>query len=123
VGSNPTPSASFRALPWRDLTPHEQRKRELGALRGLIADLEPHVGAATVPNSTVAGVFERHTSQLPADSALRGQLERLAARLRRDPADVVVGSHLRQIVVRFKQKADVIGPMVDGRDARLSERR
>lgn len=105
------------------MTPHEQRTRELKALRGLIADLQPHAGAATVPNATVASVFERHTSGLPEGSQLRGQLERLAARLRRSPADVVVGSHLRQIVIKFRQKEDVIGPLVDGRNARLSERR
>jgi hypothetical protein len=76
-----------------------------------------------VPNSTVADIFGRHTSQLPETSKLRGQLERLAARLRRDSDDVVVGSHLRQIVVRFKQKVDVLAPRVEGRDARLSEKR
>jgi hypothetical protein len=95
----------------------------LAALRGLIADLEPHVDSATVPNATVAGVFERRMSPLPESSQLRGQLERLARRLRRDRDDVVVGSHLRQIVVRFKQKADVLGPLVEGRAARLSQRR
>jgi hypothetical protein len=105
------------------VTPHEQRRRELEVLRRLIADLEPHTGVATVPNATVADVFDRDTSRLPDASKLRGQLERLAARLRRDPDDVVVGSHLRQIVVRFKQRADVLGPLVEGRDARLSERR
>jgi len=105
------------------LTPHEQRTRELAVLRRLIAEFEPHVNSATVPHATVASIFERHTSVLPDKSQLRGQLERLAARLRRDPDNVVVGSHLRQIVVRFKQKADVLGPLVDGRDARLSEKR
>lgn len=104
-------------------TPHQQRASELEALRRLIADCEPHINSATVPNSTVAAIFERHTSQLPAKSQLRGQLERLAARLRRNPTDVVLGSHLRQIVVRLKQKAHVVGQKVDGRDERLKQRR
>ncbi len=87
-------------------TPHEQRRRELEVLRQLIADCEPYTDAATVPNPTVADIFDRHTSRLPETSKLRGQLERLAGRLRQDPDDVVVGSHLRQIVIRFKQRAD-----------------
>ena len=89
----------------------------------MIADLEPHVNSATVPNPTVAEIFERRTAELPDNSQVRGQLKRLAAKLRRDPSDVVVGSHLRQIVVRLKQKADVAGRMVDGRDERLKQRR
>jgi hypothetical protein len=105
------------------VTPHQQRARELEVLRRLIADCQPHVNAATVPNSTVAAIFERHIALLPAKSQLRGQLERLAERLRREPDDVVVGSRLRQIVVRFKQRVDVLGPLIDGRDARLNQRR
>jgi len=105
------------------MTPHQQRTRELEALRGVIADCEPHVNSATVPNSTVATIFERHTSELPAKSQLRGQLQRLAAELRRNPNDVVVGSRLRQIVVRLKQKDDVLGRAIDARDERLNQRR
>jgi hypothetical protein len=104
------------------VTPHEQRKRELGVLRQVIADCKPYSGAATVPNSTVASIFDRHTSRLPETSKLRGQLERLAARLRQDPEDVVVGSRLRQIVVGFQQKADKLGAFVEARDARLGGR-
>jgi hypothetical protein len=104
-------------------TPHEVRTRELDALRSLIADCEPHVDSATVPNSTVAAIFERHTSQLPAESQLRAKLQRLASRLRQEPSDVVVGSHLRRLVVRLKQKDDVLGRAIDARDERLNQRR
>lgn len=103
-------------------TPHEQRRRELEALRQLIADLKPHADSATVPNSTVAGIFDRQTPRLPPTSKLRASLERLAARLRQDPDDVVVGSRLRQIVVQFQQKADRLGSAVDARNARLRQR-
>jgi hypothetical protein len=91
-------------------------------LRQVIADCEPYTDSATVPNSTVADIFDRNTSRLPEGSKLRGQLERLARRLRQDPDDVVVGSRLRQIVVQFKQKTDRLGAFIDARDARLSER-
>jgi hypothetical protein len=104
-------------------TPHQQRSREIEALRGLIADFEPHINSATVPNSTVAAIFERHTARLPANSQLRAQFERLALGLRRNPTDVVVGSRLRQIVVRLKQKDDLLGRAIDARDERLNQRR
>ena len=103
-------------------TPHELRTLELEALRGLIADCEPHVNSATVANSTVAEIFERHTSRLPESSQLRGQLRSLASKLRRDPNGVVLGSRLRQIVVRLKRKDDVLGRAIDARDAKLDQR-
>jgi hypothetical protein len=103
-------------------TPHEQRRRELEVLRQLIADLEPHADAPTVPNVTVADVFDGQTSRLPEASKLRVQLERLAARLRQHPGDVVVGSRLRQIVIQFKQRADRIGSFVEARDAKLRQK-
>lgn len=104
-------------------TPHEHRTRDLEALRGVIADCEPHINSATVPNPTVAAIFERHAAELPADSQLRAQLERLAARLRQNPTDVVVGSRLRQIVVRLKHKDDLLGRAIDARNEKLSQRR
>lgn len=104
-------------------TPHQQRTRELEALRGLIADFQPHVDSATIPNPTVAAIFERHTSKLGPESQLGGQLQSLAARLRRAPDDVVLGSRLRQIVVRLKQKDDHLGRAIDARDEKLNQRR
>ena len=96
--------------------------RELAALRGVIADCEPHIDSATIPNPTIAAIFEQHTAALPAESKLRAQLERLALKLRRDPAGVVVGSHLRRVLVGLRRKAHDVGRRVEARDARLKER-
>jgi hypothetical protein len=104
------------------VTPHQRRMSELTALRGLIAGCEQHVDSATVPNATIAAIFEQHTSALPDGSKLRAQLENLTGKLRRDPNGVVVGSHLRKVLISLRRNAHNLGKQVEARDAKLRQR-
>lgn len=107
------------------MTPHQRRVRELEALRRVIAECELHIGrsSATVPAEALAATFERHTSALPADSQLKGQLGKLARALRQDSTAVVAESRVRRVVGQLRQRADDLGRWVDRRDARLATRR
>ena len=106
------------------LTPHQRRLRELESLRGLISDLEQLAGSSavgTVPAAEVAAMFERRSSLLPAQSELLGQLERLAAALRRGPARTRVEA-LRQIVRKLRLQADEFAAVLEARDARMRQK-
>jgi hypothetical protein len=103
------------------MLPHERRMRELDAMRGLIADLEAIVSSSTVgsvPATEVADLFERHTSLLPRESAVLGQFEDLAARLRHGPTRQRVEG-IRQIGMSLRRKADTFERSIAERDARL----
>jgi hypothetical protein len=106
------------------MTPHERRKRELEAMRGLVADLDDFVNTTTVgtvPAGEVADAFERHTSGLPPESQLLKQYRDLAARLRQGPARTRVEG-IRQIARKMRLKADEFAYVVEARDARLRGR-
>ena len=106
------------------VTPHQRRLRELGALRLLVSDLEALVSSSTVGTvvaADVAATFERHTPALPERSELRGQLERLAAAIRRGPARTRVEG-LRQIVRKLHLQAEEFALVIEARDARMRER-
>ena len=97
---------------------------ELAALRRVIAELDAFIASAqTVPTGRLAGVLEQHVAGLPPDSALRGQLEGLAARLRADSAKVIAESRIRAVAAKLRQRADSMARFVETRDARLSDRR
>jgi hypothetical protein len=104
------------------MTPHQQRMRELEALRRVVAGCEPYLNAGTAPAKEVAAVFEGAASLLAGESDLRSQLQGLGKRLRSDPSGVVVGSRLRDVVLKLRQKADRLGKQLEARDARLQER-
>jgi hypothetical protein len=105
------------------MTPHQRRVRELEALRHVIAACEPHTKSATVPTRVLAEIFEGHTSGLPADSQVLAQFRSLASRLRQERSPQIAGSNVRQVVVTLRRKADDLARWVEGRDARLAERR
>lgn len=95
--------------------------RELEAIRLVIADLDRLVATTTVgtvPRNEVAGVFEQHTASLPDASQLRGQLERLAAMVRKGPARTRVEA-LRQIARKLRLRAEEVAYVVEKRDERL----
>ncbi len=71
-----------------------------------------------MPREEVAAAFERHTVQLPEDSGLLAQLQRLASMIRQGPARTRVEA-LRQISRRLRLKADEFAAVVEQRDARL----
>jgi hypothetical protein len=103
------------------MTPHERRKRELEAMRGLVADLDEFVNTTTVgtvPAPDVADAFERHTKGLPPESQLLTQFKDLAARLRKGPARTRVEG-IRQIARKIRLKADEFAYAVEARDAKL----
>lgn len=103
------------------MTPHERRKRELAAMRGLVADLDRFVDSTTVgtvPATDVAEAFERHTTGLPPESGLLAQFHDLAARLRRGPTRTRVEG-IRQIARKIRLKADEFAYAVEARDAKL----
>jgi hypothetical protein len=103
------------------VTPHERRMRELEAMRGVVADLEALVTSSTVgtvPATDVADVFERHISQLPKQSQVLQQFERIAAGLKTGPARTRVEG-IRQIALKLRRKADDFARVVEARDARL----
>jgi hypothetical protein len=103
------------------MTPHERRKRELEAMRGLVADLDEFVNSTTVgtvPATEVADAFERHTTGLPPESQLLTQFRDLAARLRKGPTRTRVEG-IRQIARKIRLKADEFAYAVEARDARL----
>ena len=103
-------------------TPHERRKRELEAMRLLIADLDQFVKTSTVgtvPATQVADAFERHLGRLPADSKLLKQFSDLAARLRKGPTRTRVEG-IRQISRKIRLRADEFSYALEARDDRLS---
>lgn len=103
------------------MTPHERRKRELAAMRGLVADLDHFVTSTTVgtvPATDVAGAFERHSASLPPESKLLAQYNGLAAGLRRGPARTRVEA-IRQIARKIRLTADELAHVLEARDARL----
>lgn len=103
------------------MTPHERRKRELVAMRGLVADLDDFVSSTTVgtvPASEVAEAFERHTAGLPPESKLLAQFRDLAERLRKGPRRTRVEG-IRQIARKIRLRADEFAYEVEARDARL----
>jgi hypothetical protein len=105
-------------------TPHERRMLELGATRGLVADLEALVASSTVgtvPAGEVAAAFERHTARLPPDSKVLAQLEDVARRLRQGPSRTRVEG-IRQLGLKLRNKADEFARTVEARDARLKEK-
>jgi hypothetical protein len=103
------------------MTPHERRKRELDAMRGLVADLDTFVNTTTVgtvPATEVADAFARHAAQLPPESKLLTQYEDLAARLRKGPTRTRVEG-IRQIARKIRLRADDFADELEARDARL----
>jgi hypothetical protein len=103
------------------MTPHERRKRELEAMRGLVSDLDDFVASTTVgtvPATEVAAAFERHTAGLPSESKVLAQFQDLAARLRQGPTRTRVEG-IRQIARKLRLKADEFADIVETRDARL----
>jgi hypothetical protein len=103
------------------MTPHERRKLELEALRGLVGDHEAVVQnttVGTVPATEVAAAFERHTDRLPPESMVLAQLRDVAARLRKGPARTRVEG-LRQIARKLRLTADQFAHVVEARDAKL----
>jgi hypothetical protein len=103
------------------VTPHERRKRELEAMRGLVVDLDRFVDTTTVGTvlaTEVAGAFERHSAQLPPESKLLTQYQDLAARLRKGPTRTRVEG-IRQIARKIRLKADEFAYEIEARDARL----
>ena len=106
------------------MTPHERRTRELEALRRLIADCEAQIeSAGDISTAAVAAAFEQHTSLLPDESRLRPPLEGLAQKLQQNPSPVIAESRLRKVVASLRPKADDLGRWVEGRDAKLKNRR
>jgi hypothetical protein len=104
-------------------TPHQRRLRELESRRRLVADCQSLIDSpGAIPATAVADIFEQHTSLLPANSQLRGQLERLALRLRRTPT-VIAEAKLRRVVAGWRQEVEDFARQVERRDARLRERR
>lgn len=102
-------------------TPHERRMAEVVALRGLIAELERLIESSTgtIPTASVAAAFEQHASQLPANSALLGQFQGLAAKLRAEPSPGIAESRVRQVRATLRKREGDMGRWVDARDARL----
>jgi hypothetical protein len=103
------------------MTPHERRKRELAAMRALVADLDGFVSSntvGTVPATEVADAFERHTSALPPESQVLKQFQDVAARLRQGPTRTRVEG-IRQIARKMRLKADEFASVVEARDDRL----
>jgi hypothetical protein len=112
---------SVRCPRWSYVTPHERRVRELQATRRLIADLEAliHSSRGAIPKRAVVAAFEQHTSLLPPNSKLLGQLQGLARKLRDDSATHIAESRLRHVAAHLQQRADDFGVQVEARDARL----
>lgn len=103
------------------VTPHERRKRELEAMRGLVVDLDHFVNTTTVGTvraSEVADAFERHTAGLPPESKLLAQYQDLAVRLRGGPTRTRVEG-IRQIARKIRLRADDFAHDIEARDARL----
>ena len=106
------------------MTPHERRKRELEAMRGLVADLDGFVNSSkvgTVPATDVADAFERHTGRLPPESKLLAQFKDLAERLRKGPTRTRVEG-IRQIARKMRLKADEFAYVVEAREAKLRDK-
>jgi hypothetical protein len=103
------------------MTPHERRKRELEAMRGLVADLDEFVNTntvGTVPATEVADAFERHAAGLPPESKLLAQYEDVAARLRKGPTRTRVEG-IRQIARKMRLRGDEFARVVESRDEKL----
>jgi predicted transcriptional regulator len=102
-------------------TPHQRRIRELDTLRGLVADLGAMYEATTVgsvPATDVADAFEKHAASLPLESKVLGQLQRLAALLRRGPTRTRAEA-IRQITRKLQLQADEFAAVLEARDAKL----
>ena len=106
-------------------TPHQRRMSEVEAMRGLIADLEALIESSkgTIPTASVAAAFEKLASQLPSNSALLGQLQGLAAKLRAETSPQLAESRVRQVAVTLRRRSGDMGRWVDARDKRLSAKR
>src|SRR3954453_3218241 len=105
-------------------TPHERRRRELEAMRGLVDDLDRFVKTTTVgtvPATEVAAAFERHSERLPVESQLLTQYQDLAARLRKGPTRTRVEG-IRQISRKIRLRADNFAHNLEVRDDRLRDK-
>ena len=90
-------------------------------MRGIVGDLDRLVSettVGTVPREEVASVFVRHSGELPPDSGLLDQLDRLTTMIRGGPARTRVEG-LRQISRKMRLRADEFAHSLEARDARL----
>jgi hypothetical protein len=99
--------------------------RELEASRRLQSDLrgliESHPGA--VPSIAVAETFERCASLLPQESALLGDLKRLAQGLRTRSAAHISEESIRRVITTLRDRSDKIGSRIETRNAKLRQKR
>lgn len=104
--------------------PHQRRMLELEAMRLIVADLERLVAATTVgtvPREDVASVFMRRSAELPPDSALLEQLDRLTAMIRQGPTRTRAEG-LRQISLKMRIRSDEFARSLEARDERMRGR-